>query len=99
MSFRKRQGRIPPRFACTAERKEAPFVNAIEILPTPDRNMLPVRIIAGARSVTDGAGREWLSDRHWSGGQPVQRHEKVEGPEESLLFQSERYGNFSYAIP
>jgi hypothetical protein len=33
------------------------------------------------------------------GGQPVQRHEKVEGPEESLLFQSERYGNFSYAIP
>jgi hypothetical protein len=85
--------------AFIAGRKEVPFVNAIEVLPTPGRRIRPIRIVAGPAVVNDKNGREWGADRFWSGGQPVQRHEPVEGPEESLLFQGERYGNFSYAVP
>jgi hypothetical protein len=82
-----------------ATRKEAPFVNAIEILPAPDGRLLPIRIVARASAVRDSAGQEWGADRFWLGGFPVQRHEPVEGPEESSVYQGERYGNFSYAIP
>jgi hypothetical protein len=87
------------RIAFRAVRKEAPFVNAIEILPAPDGKMLPTRIVARASAVMDAAGQEWGADRFWLGGQPIQRHETIEGPEQSSIFQGERYGNFSYAVP
>lgn len=87
------------RIAFGAARKEAAFVNAIEILPAPDGKLLPVRIVAGVSAVRDTAGQEWGADRFWLGGQPIQRHEKIEGPEESGIYQGERYGNFSYALP
>jgi hypothetical protein len=82
-----------------ATRKEAPFVNAIEVLPASDGKLLPVRIVARASAVRDSAGQEWGADRFWLGGFPVQRHESIEGPEESGVYQGERYGNFSYALP
>jgi hypothetical protein len=87
------------RIAFAATRKEAPFVNAIEILPSPDGRMLPVRIAARTSAVKVPGGEEWLTDRYWLGGQNVLRHEPIIGPEESSLYQGERYGNFSYAIP
>lgn len=74
--------------------KEKPFVNAIEVVPGTPGRMLPVRIIA-----RDSPFRDWLADRYYSGGQLVQRHEPVEASDQSELFQNERFGNFSYAIP
>jgi hypothetical protein len=85
--------------AFSAVRKEAPFINAIEILPASDGRLLPVRIVARSSPVNSGQGLNWGADRYWLGGQNVQRHEPIEGPEESSLYQGERYGNFSYAIP
>jgi hypothetical protein len=85
--------------AFRAERKEAPFLNGLEVLPTPNARMLPVRLVAQAGPLTTPAGEEWSSDTFWQGGLSVKRHEQVDGPEPSPLYQGERYGNFSYAIP
>jgi hypothetical protein len=85
--------------AFTPYRKEAPFINAIEVLPTPDARMLPVRLVARTTAVTTAPDQKWLADRYWLGGQNVLRHEPIDGPEQSQLYQGERYGNFSYAIP
>jgi hypothetical protein len=45
------------------------------------------------------SGEEWSADQFWLGGSTVQRHEKTVGPELSDLYEGERYGNFSCAIP
>jgi hypothetical protein len=79
-------------------RKEAPFINAIELIPSPNGKTQPARIVASAASVSVG-GQEWGADRYWLGGMAVQRHESVQGPEDPALYQGERYGNFSYAVP
>lgn len=80
-------------------RKEAPFVNGIEVLPAPDGRTLPVRIVPRSSPLVTPSGEKWWNDRYWLGGTTVQRHEPVDGPEPSNLYQSERYGNFSYSIP
>ncbi len=74
--------------------KEKPFINAIEIVPGTPGRMLPVRIVA-----RDTPVGKWQPDHFYTGGQMVLRHERVAGADESEIFQNERYGNFSYAIP
>jgi hypothetical protein len=74
--------------------KEKPFINAIEIVPGTPGKMLPVRIVA-----RDTPLGPWQADHFYSGGQMVLRHEPVQGTGQPELFQNERYGNFSYAIP
>jgi hypothetical protein len=82
----------------TQARKEAAFVNGIELLPAPD-GLVPLRVVARASPLRLDSGHEWASDRYWLGGMLVQRHEPVAGPEPSSLYQGERFGNFSYALP
>jgi hypothetical protein len=80
-------------------RKEAAFVNGIEVLPAPAGRSLPVRLVARSSSLVLPSGEEWGRDQYSLGGTTVQRHEPVQGPEPSALYQAERFGNFSYAIP
>jgi hypothetical protein len=80
--------------------KETAFVNAIELVPAaPGGALHPVRIVARSSSYTDSKKLEWLSDRFYLGGQAVQRFDEIAGTSDGALYQSERYGNFSYAIP
>jgi hypothetical protein len=80
-------------------RKEAAFVNAIEVLPAAERGTVPVRLVARAAPIVLPSGPEWSGDRYSLGGTTVQRHESVDGTEPSALYEAERYGNFSYAVP
>lgn len=80
--------------------KESAFVNGIAVLPSTPGRMRPVRILAGSMGFRDRKGRFWTADRFSTGGQVVARTQtQVTGTTDPELYQYERFGNFSYAIP
>jgi hypothetical protein len=48
--------------------------------------------------VTDADGQTWMADRDFIGGFTVLRKDSVTNVKEWLLYESERFGNFSYRI-
>ena len=79
--------------------KGVAFVNAIELTRTDSKTMLPVRWVASDSAIEDQAGRLWVPDQFVEGGRRRANRDKVEGTRDPELYQSERYGNFTYAIP
>ncbi len=73
-------------------------VNAIEILPAPSIQPLPLRIVAASSPFKDDTGTLWLSDRFFRGGRhgqpPDQEHRPSLG-----LYSSGRIGTFQYLLP
>jgi hypothetical protein len=61
--------------------------------------MRPVRILARNTNYTDAQHNEWLSDRFVSGGQQITRYDPVAETEEQIIYQSERFGHFTYTVP
>jgi hypothetical protein len=53
----------------------------------------------GGKAHEDQTGVLYQTDQFFSGGQKRSLRVRVEGTEEAPLYQSERFGNFSYAIP
>ena len=78
---------------------EVPFVNGIEIAPSPAGSIRPIRFLARDSGYTDSKNRFWGSDRYFHSGVQVQRHDPVAGTDDETLYQNERFGNFSYTIP
>ena len=76
-----------------------PFLNAIELVPGSSGHILPIRIRAGDSSVTDHSGNVWTPDNYYIGGRLATHKGDVSLTQDPDLFASERYGNFSYAIP
>jgi len=79
--------------------RDEPFVNAIEIIPTPNGRVPPIRIVAQENSVTDVQVRMWQADRYYRGGILVRRQAVVSRTADPDLYVGERYGHFSYVIP
>ena len=79
--------------------RDDPFVNALEIIPGIPGKLHPIRLVARENSLTDNEGRVWRPDCFFSGGRLVVHKVPVEGAPDSDLFEGERFGNFSYAIP
>ncbi len=79
--------------------KAIPFVNAIELLPAKKDAMLPVRWVASGTAVVDSQNRTWLPDQFCYSGRLRADSEPITGTAHPNLYRSERYGNFSYAIP
>ena len=79
--------------------RDEPFVNAIEIIPTPDRRVPPIRIVAQENSVTDAQGRLWSPDQYYRGGVLVRRQPAFTDNTDPSVFTGERFGHFSYVIP
>jgi len=52
-----------------------------------------------ASGYTDSQGRVWSPESYWSGGRVVIRQEEVKQTADPGVYQSERYGNFSYEVP
>jgi hypothetical protein len=72
---------------------------AIEILPGVKGRIRPVRIVTRDTAYYSNDSRWWSPDSYFKGGQVADRVEPITGTDDSELYESERWGNFSYAIP
>ncbi len=84
--------------AFESERSTA-ALNAIEILPGLPHQQLPIRVVMQPTSFTDHSGNEWHPDDYYYGGYTSKRNLEISGTPDSDLYDGERYGNFTYAIP
>lgn len=75
------------------------MVNAIFLEPARPHQLNPVRILEQDKPYTDSKGYAWTADNYWSGGQIVPQSAIVQTAHDRNVYASERYGNFSYAIP
>jgi hypothetical protein len=74
-------------------------LSAIEILPGFQGRMRPVRILARQTPYYSNDSHWWSPDNYFEGGQLATYATTVTGTDDPELFESERWGNFSYAIP
>jgi hypothetical protein len=77
----------------------SPLLNAIEIVPGIPHHLRPIRIVTQESALTDRSGTLWEPDNFFLNGRSIARSTTVGGPEDPHVYEYERYGNFSYAIP
>ena len=66
----------------------------------PDSTPVTAALInVGGSSYQDGEGQTWVADQHFSGGTVYSKSGGIANTVNDPLYQSERYGNFSYNIP
>lgn len=75
------------------------FVSAIQLTPGTPGKLNPVRISARQTDWVDSNGIRWSGDRFFIDGRAWNWSTPRGGPELPSLYQAERHGNFSYAIP
>jgi hypothetical protein len=75
------------------------LLNALEILPAKPGIALPLRLTAHDKAIFTAEGKEWLPCGYSKGGRIVARFGTVSGTTEPEIFQTERFGHFSVAIP
>ncbi len=74
-------------------------VSAIEILPGVRGRIRPVRLLARQTPYYSNDSRWWSPDNYFQGGQLASYSDPVAGTDDPELYETERWGNFSYAIP
>lgn len=79
--------------------KGVAMVNGVQVIRTESDSMLPIRWVAADSAVVDHEGRLWVPDQFVYGGRRRELPEEVGNTTDPEIYQSERYGNFSYAIP
>ena len=89
-------GKLHLRFV---SRKQRALINAIEIVPGLAGKMRPLRWRSSETPYTDQAGKIWQADRYFRGGRLSTFHSVVSGTADPNLFESERFGYFTYQIP
>ncbi len=57
------------------------------------------RINAGGPAFTDSTSKVWAADGHFTGGNTFTKVVAISGTVDDALYQTERYGNFSYSLP
>ena len=76
------------------------FLNAVEILPDPARQPLPILILAGRDTAyRDEEGRLWLPDRDFFGGRRSSNGSDERTLPDGGIYESQRIGHFHYSIP
>ena len=75
------------------------LLSAIEILPGIKGRIRPIRILARSSPYYSNDSHWWSPDDYFEGGQLATYAQEVTGTDDSELYESERWGNFSYAIP
>jgi hypothetical protein len=75
------------------------LLSAIEILPGVLGHMRPVRVLARQTPYYSNDSEWWSPDNYFEGGQMASYAQAVSGTDDPELYESERWGNFSYAIP
>jgi len=74
-------------------------LSAIEILPGVGARMRPLRLLARQTPYYSNDSHWWSPDNYFDGGQMASYTEPVSGTDDPELYETERWGNFSYAIP
>lgn len=74
-------------------------LSAIEITPGIHGQLKPVRILARQSPYYSNDSQWWSPDDYFDGGQIAAYPAPVTGTDDPELYQTERWGNFSYAIP
>jgi hypothetical protein len=74
-------------------------LSAIEILPGVRGRMRPVRILARQTPYYSNDSHWWSPDNYFEGGELASYPSPVTGTDDPELYETERWGNFSYAIP
>ena len=75
------------------------ILSAIEILPGVRGHIRPVRILARQTPYYSNDSHLWSPDSYFEGGQLASYTSPVSGTDDPELYETERWGNFSYAIP
>ena len=75
------------------------LLSAIEILPGIRGHIRPVRIVARQSPYYSNGSHWWSPDDYFEGGQLATYTQSVTGTDDPELYETERWGNFSYAIP
>jgi hypothetical protein len=75
------------------------IVSAIEILPGFRGHIRPVRLLARQTPYYSNDSHWWSPDSYFEGGQMAAYTTPVKGTDDPELYETERWGNFSYAIP
>jgi hypothetical protein len=74
-------------------------LSAIEILPGAGSRIRPVRILARQTPYYSNDSHWWSPDNYFEGGELATYTTLVTGTDDPELDETERWGNFSYAIP
>lgn len=74
-------------------------LSAIEILPGARHRMRPVRLLTRQSPYYSNESQWWSPDNYFEGGQLATYTTPVSGTDDPELYETERWGNFSYAIP
>lgn len=74
-------------------------VSAIEILPGLRGRIRPVRVLARQTPYYSNDSEWWSPDAYFEGGQIAGYSAPVRGTDDPEMFDTERWGNFTYAIP
>jgi len=83
----------------TGEDSKEALLSAIEILPGVAGQIRPVRILARESPYYSNDSHWWSPDDYFEGGQMATYAQEVTGTDDPELYETERWGNFSYAIP
>ena len=90
-------GKLHLEFAGEDGRQAA--LSAIEITPGVRGQLKPLRILARQSPYYSNDSQWWSPDNYFEGGQIAAYPAPVNGTDDPELYQTERWGNFSYAIP
>jgi hypothetical protein len=74
-------------------------LSAIEILPGVRGKIRPVRLLARQTPYYSNDSHWWSPDNYFEGGQMAAYTAPVSGTDDPELYEAERWGNFTYAIP
>jgi Malectin domain len=74
-------------------------LSAIEITPGVHGQLKPVRLLARQSPYYSNDSQWWSPDNYFQGGQIAAYATPVSGTDDPEMYQTERWGNFSYAIP
>ncbi len=80
-------------------RRSKAILSGIEILPGIPGKIRSVRVACRTTPYTAPDGAVWSADRFFHGGRLAERHAAMSGTSDTVLYQCERYGHFSYTIP
>jgi hypothetical protein len=75
------------------------MISAIEITPGYRGHIRPVRIVARDVPYYSNDSQWWSSDMYFKGGQFATSEIPATGTDDPELYETERWGHFSYAIP